>query len=200
MSYETLTAIILHITPILANFAAIMKVCVFCSANSSIDRSYFDKAAELGQWIGRNGHQLVYGGANLGLMECVARAAREAGATVIGVVPTILEKSGRASDCMDVCIPCDNLDDRKQLMVSQADAIVALPGGVGTLDEIFTVLAAAAIGYHHKRVVLYNIGGFWDSLLALMADMRGRGMLREGFDSTLVVASDIDEVAALCSL
>ena len=171
-----------------------MKVCVFCSANSSIDRSYFDKAAELGQWIGRNGHQLVYGGANLGLMECVARAAREAGATVIGVVPTILEKSGRASDCIDVCMPCDNLDDRKQLMISQADAIVALPGGVGTLDEIFTVLAAAAIGYHHKRVVLLNIDGFWDSLLAMLDDLQSKGVLRPGLKETLTVVTEVEKV------
>lgn len=176
-----------------------MKVCVFCSANSSIDRSYFDKAAELGQWIGRNGHQLVYGGANLGLMECVARAAREAGATVIGVVPTILEKSGHASDCIDVCIPCDNLDDRKQLMISQADAIVALPGGVGTLDEIFTVLAAAAIGYHHKRVVLYNIGGFWNPLLALLDSMRQQGMLRPGFETSLPVANNLEDIKRIAS-
>ena len=176
-----------------------MKVCVFCSANSSIDRSYFDKAAELGQWIGRNGHQLVYGGANLGLMECVARAAREAGATVIGVVPTILEKSGRASDCIDVCMPCDNLDDRKQLMISQADAIVALPGGVGTLDEIFTVLAAASIGYHDKSVILYDIDGFWDPLLHMLADMEQRGVLRSGFWKTLRTAASLDDIRRLCS-
>ena len=75
-----------------------MKVCVFCSANSSIDRSYFDKAAELGQRIARTGHQLPYGGAHLGLMARAARAAREASATVIGVVPTVLGQSGRASD------------------------------------------------------------------------------------------------------
>lgn len=177
-----------------------MNVCVFCSANNNIAAEFFDAARELGRWIGHEGHALVYGGANLGLMEAVAREAHDAGAMVIGVVPTILEKTGRASDCIDVNIACDNLNDRKALMIERSDLIIALPGGVGTLDEIFTVVAAASIGYHHKRVVLYNIGGFWDSLLALMADMRGRGMLREGFDSTLVVASDIDEVAALCSL
>lgn len=174
-----------------------MKICVFCSANSGVAPEFFDKARQLGQWIGREGHQLVFGGAGLGLMECVAQAAHGAGATVIGVVPTIIEKSGRASGATDVTMLCDNLDDRKQLMVSQADAIVALPGGVGTLDEIFTVLAAASIGYHYKRVVLYNIGGFWDPLLALIDDLRRKGMLRPGFDSTLAVARTPDELAAL---
>ena len=143
-----------------------MNICVFCSAND-VAPQYVAAAEKLGRWLGREGHTLVYGGANLGLMEAVARAAHEAGATVVGVVPAILEKTGRASDHIDVRVLCDSLDDRKAIMVERSDLFVALPGGVGTLDEIFTVVAAASIGYHHKRVVLLNIDGFWDSLLAI---------------------------------
>ena len=89
-----------------------MKIAVFCSANSNIDPEYFKTAAELGRWIGENGHTLVFGGCNLGLMECTAEAVRKAGGRAIGVVPSIIERGGKASPSMDVCIPCDNLSYR----------------------------------------------------------------------------------------
>ena len=154
-------------------------------------------ARELGTWMGANGHTLVFGGCNLGLMECVAKAVHDAKGMTVGVVPTIVEKGGKVSDYVDVKILCDNLSDRKDLMIERSDVIIALPGGVGTLDEIFTVLAAASIGYHNKRVILYNIGGFWDSLIAMLDDLKTRGVLRAGFEDTVKVAHTLDEIAAL---
>ena len=170
-----------------------MNICVFCSAND-VAPQYVAAAEKLGRWLGREGHTLVYGGANLGLMEAVARAAHEAGATVVGVVPAILEKTGRASDHIDVRVLCDSLDDRKAIMVERSDLFVALPGGVGTLDEIFTVVAAASIGYHHKRVVLLNIDGFWDSLLAMLDDLQSKGVLRPSLKETLTVVTEVEKV------
>ena len=170
-----------------------MNICVFCSAND-VAPQYVAAAEKLGRWLGREGHTLVYGGANLGLMEAVARAAHEAGATVVGVVPAILEKTGRASDHIDVRVLCDSLDDRKAIMVERSDLFVALPGGVGTLDEIFTAVAAASIGYHHKRVVLLNIDGFWDSLLAMLDDLQSKGVLRPGLKETLTVVTEVEKV------
>ena len=170
-----------------------MNICVFCSAND-VAPQYVAAAEKLGRWLGREGHTLVYGGANLGLMEAVARAAHEAGATVVGVVPAILEKTGRASDHIDVRVLCDSLDDRKAIMVERSDLFVALPGGVGTLDEIFTVVAAASIGYHHTRVVLLNIDGFWDSLLAMLDDLQSKGVLRPGLKETLTVVTEVEKV------
>ena len=147
--------------------------------------------------MGANGHTLVFGGCNLGLMECVAKAVHDARGMTVGVVPTIVEKGGKVSDYVDVKILCDNLSDRKDLMIERSDVIIALPGGVGTLDEIFPVLAAASIGYHNKRVILYNISGFWDSLIAMLDDLKTRGVLRAGFDDTVKVAHTLDEIAAL---
>ena len=170
-----------------------MNICVFCSAND-VAPQYVAAAEKLGRWLGREGHTLVYGGANLGLMEAVARAAHEAGATVVGVVPAILEKTGRASDHIDVRVLCDSLDDRKAIMVERSDLFVALPGGVGTLDEIFTVVAAASIGYHHKRVVLLNIDGFWDSLLAMLDDLQSKGVLRPDLKESLTVVTEVEKV------
>ena len=174
-----------------------MNICIFCSANSNIPIEYFERTSELGTWMGANGHTLVFGGCNLGLMECVAKAVHDAKGMTVGVVPTIVEKGGKVSDYVDVKILCDNLSDRKDLMIERSDVIIALPGGVGTLDEIFTVLAAASIGYHSKRVILYNIGGFWDSLIAMLDDLKARGVLRAGFDDTVKVAHTLDEIAAL---
>ena len=94
-----------------------MKIGVFCSANSSIDQDFFTLTDELGRWMGREGHTLVYGGCNMGLMECVAKAVHETGGTVIGVIPRLLEQGGRLSQYIDVQIPCDNLSDRKDLML-----------------------------------------------------------------------------------
>jgi len=174
-----------------------MNICIFCSANSNIPTEYFERTSELGTWMGANGHTLVFGGCNLGLMECVAKAVHDAKGMTVGVVPTIVEKGGKVSDYVDVKILCDNLSDRKDLMIERSDVIIALPGGVGTLDEIFTVLAAASIGYHSKRVILYNIGGFWDSLIAMLNDLKTRGVLRAGFEDTVKVAHTLDEIAAL---
>lgn len=170
-----------------------MKILVFCSANSDIDAGYFKATDELGRWIGSHGHSLVFGGCNLGLMECVAKAVREAGGLTIGVVPSIIERGGKASPNMDVCIPCDNLSDRKDLMLARCDVAVALPGGLGTLDEVFTMAASATIGYHHKPVILLNLNGFWDKLIALLDDLQQKGFVRGHWSDIIKVASDVAE-------
>ncbi len=178
-----------------------MRICVFCSANDNIAPEYFEKARELGEWMAREGHMLVFGGTNQGLMECIARAVHDNGGTTVGVVPSVIEKGGRVSDAVDVKVLCDNLSDRKDLLMSHSDVFVALPGGVGTLDEVFTVVASATIGYTDKRVVLYNMGGFWDSLLALLADLESRRMVRGRIADRIAVARSLDDVkGALAAL
>lgn len=174
-----------------------MKICVFCSANQQLDPDFFVATQELGRWLAQEGHTLVYGGVNQGLMECVAKAAHEAGAQTIGVIPQIIEKSGRISQYVDVEIPCDNLSDRKQLMADQSDVFIALPGGIGTLDEVFTIAASHTIGYHHKQVILYNVKGFWDSLLAMLDDLQQRGMVRGQWRDYISVANTLEELARL---
>ena len=174
-----------------------MRICVFCSANSRIDPDFFAMTREFGRWIGENGHTLVFGGCDMGLMECVAQAVHEAGGRTVGVVPSKVEENGHVSQYVDVLFPCDNLSDRKDLLLSQSDVCVALPGGVGTLDEVFTVVAAHTIGYHHKRVILYNMKGFWDSLVALLDDIQGRGMLRGNREDYICVVESLEELKEL---
>lgn len=174
-----------------------MKICIFCSANQQIDTDFFSMTEELGKWAAENGHDIVFGGVNQGLMECVGKAAREHGGRTIGVVPMIVEKSGRTSDHVDIEIPCDNLSDRKQLMMDQSDVFVALPGGIGTLDEVFTIAASATIGYHKKRVILYNMKGFWDSLINLLNNLQAKGMIRGDWQQYIKIANSLQELANL---
>ena len=174
-----------------------MKICVFCSANQQIDPAFFTMTEELGTWAAKNGHSIVYGGVNQGLMECLGKAVKEAGGRTIGVVPMIVENTGRISDYVEVEIPCDNLSDRKQLMMDQADVFIALPGGIGTLDEVFTVAASATIGYHDKPVILYNMKGFWDSLIALLDNLKAKGMIRGDWRDYIKTADSIEEISRL---
>ena len=155
-----------------------MNIAVFCSANNNIDSNYFRAAEELGRWIGENGHTLVYGGANSGLMECIGKAVHEAGGRTIGVIPRILEEGRRVSDYVDVEFLVRTLLIARQSLWNALMSFYALPGGIGTIDEIFTVAASASIGYHHKKVTLVNVQGFWDSLIALLNDQQEKGMMR----------------------
>lgn len=177
-----------------------MKIAIFCSANQNIDPVFFDLTEKLGRWIAAQGHALVFGGANLGLMECVAKAVFEAGGQTIGIVPSLLLEGEAVSEYTQVVIPCDNLSDRKDIMLAQCDVVIALPGGIGTLDEIFTVAASATIGYHCKRVILYNMKGFWDSLVALLNDLSVKGMVRGSWQDYILVANTLDEINEALSL
>ena len=174
-----------------------MKIGVFCSANEMIDRDFFAATRELGTWIGKHGHTLVFGGCDMGLMQCVAKAVHEAGGQTIGVVPTKVEEHGRVSEYVDVHIPTANLSDRKDLLLAHSDVCVALPGGVGTLDEIFTVVASHTIGYHSKRVILYNVKDFWKMLIGLLNDIEIQGMLRGRREDYIQVADTFEELVSL---
>lgn len=170
------------------------KIGIFCSACEQISPRYFECTRELGAWMAAEGKTLVYGGADMGLMECIARTVKEHGGKVMGVVPTKLEEKGRVSDLLDVTFHTVNLSDRKDVILRESDILVALPGGIGTLDEVFHVVAAATIGYHTKRVVLYNIDGFWDSLLAVLRQMEAQGFIRRPLDQFLSVATTMEDL------
>ena len=174
-----------------------MKIGIFCSANGQLDPDFFTMTEELGRWLATEGHTLVYGGVNSGLMECVARAVKQAGGRTVGVLPQIVVKSGRISDYVDVEVLCDNLSDRKQLMADKSDVFIALPGGIGTIDEVFTIAAAHTIGYHDKRVILYNMKGFWGDMTAMLDRLQQRGMVRGEWRDYIAVANSLEEISEL---
>ncbi|MBR4988555.1 MAG: TIGR00730 family Rossman fold protein [Bacteroidaceae bacterium] len=173
------------------------SVAVFCAASENISPGYFEAVAEVGAMLGRMGAALVYGGARFGLMEATARAAKNAGARIVGVVPDILVERDRVSTLLDEKIPCRNLSERKDIMLAKSDILVALPGGIGTLDEIFHVMAAATIGYHKKRVVLYNVNGFWDPLTDMLDRFNDDGFIRGNVPCFMPVANSIGELETL---
>ncbi len=175
-----------------------MKITVFCSSSDKIDPDFFHLAEALGEWIGKNGHTLVFGGCDKGLMRDIGLAVHKNGGRTIGVVPRIIEKDAKITDSLDVEIPVENLSDRKDIMVEQANIVIALPCGIGTLDEIFTTAASGTIGYHNKKVILYNMKNYWDKTLELLADMKEKGMISGEIEDVFTVVSSLEEIAEIC--
>lgn len=173
------------------------KIAVFCSASETIDKTYFEHAAALGIWMGKQQMTLIYGGSDQGLMECLATAVKNNGGKLVGVVPDKLEENGHRSSKLDTCQYVNNLSERKDFMMAEADKIVALPGGVGTFDEIFHVIAACSIGYHHKKVIFYNINGYYNALLNILEGLAPQHFSRHPMDYYLQVANNLEELKEL---
>ena len=171
-----------------------MKICVFCSANQQIDPDFFTLTKELGLWMAEAGHTLVYGGVNCGLMECMAKAVHEAGGRTIGVIPQIVEQGGRISQYVDVEILCDNLSDRKQLMQDKSDVFIALPGGIGTLDEISEVIVMAALGKHQKPCILYNKNGYYNLLRGMFDQMTEFDFMTKEARGRVIFADTLEDI------
>lgn len=174
------------------------KIGVFLSARTELPPAYREAAQAVGRWVGETGRTLIFGGADKGMMEVLAQSAKQAGATVWGVVPQILERQGWVSDTLDVTFHCADLNDRKAILNRESDILVALPGGIGTLDEVFTVLGAATIGLERKHVVLYNVSGCWDGLLALLEEMQRNGLVGDDWRQLLTVVDNLDDLETAC--
>ncbi len=156
-----------------------MNICVFCASARDLPQSYKDAARDLGRAIGENGHNLVFGGFDTGLMGLVAEAAKEAGAQVIGVLPCEAGGlGGRPVFACDELLETCAMADRKAAMAQRSDAFVALPGSYGTLDEFYTVLSEEKLmGGEARPIALYNVDGFYDPLTELDRRMVADGLL-----------------------
>jgi uncharacterized protein (TIGR00730 family) len=149
--------------------APAFSLCVYCGSRNGGAEEFRTLAADVGRWIGDNGGQLVYGGGNAGLMGIVADATLAAGGTVVGVIPqTLVARELAKRDCTELYI-VDNMHDRKRMMAERADAFLALPGGIGTMEEFFEVWTWRQLGYHDKPVGLLNANGYYDALLDFLA-------------------------------
>lgn len=172
---------------------------VFCSAAEHIDAAYFRAADELGTWMAQHGIALVYGGAAMGLMEATARAVKNGGGHTVGVVPNKLCEREVVSTYIDEEILCCNLAERKQIILEHSDLLIALPGGIGTLDEVFHIMGSATIGEHTKKVVFYNVNGFWDNCIAMLHTMYDEGFIRASLDNYMAEVKNTQELEALCA-
>lgn len=173
------------------------KIAVFCSGSDHIAPVYREKAEELGAWLGRHHKWLVYGGSDSGLMEVVGRAVKENGGMLMGIIPTKLEEAGRVSGLLDVEFRTVNLSDRKDMMLQEAEVAVALPGGIGTLDEVFHVAASASIGYHDRKVILYNVEGFWDDIIRFLGRLEETRFAHRPIRNCILVADTFEELIGM---
>ena len=144
------------------------SLCVYCGSRPGADPAYTATARAVGHWIGERGAQLVYGGGNNGLMGQVAEATLEAGGRVVGVIPQALVERELANPACTELHIVDSMHERKRMMAERADAFLALPGGIGTLEEFFEVWTWRQLGYHDKPVGLLNVDGYYDGLMAFM--------------------------------
>lgn len=166
------------------------SVCVYCGSGFGGDPAFTEAARTLGAALGREGIRLVYGGGNVGLMGTVAQAALDAGGHVTGIIPDFLKSRERMLDAIQETIVVSDMHTRKKLMFDRADAFVALPGGIGTLEELVEQMTWAQLGQHAKPILLLSVNGFWDPLITLLDHMRGLGFIREGLDLNYLVGDD----------
>ena len=173
------------------------SICVYCGSRPG-ERPEFRAAAEaVGRWIGEQRGQLVYGGGRTGLMGIVAEATRAAGGRVVGVIPQALVDKELANHASDELHVVDTMHERKAMMGERADAFVALPGGIGTFEELFEIWTWRQLGYHDKPVGILNVAGYYDGLLAFLAhsvreDFMGQwqmGLVRAGDEPAALLAA-----------
>jgi uncharacterized protein (TIGR00730 family) len=155
------------------------SVCVYCGSRAGESPIHASTAQTVGHWIGRHGGQLVYGGGKNGLMGVVAAATLEAGGRVVGIIPkALVEKEWANDNCTELHV-VDTMHDRKRMMAERADSFLALPGGIGTLEELFEVWTWRQLGYHDKPVGLLNVDGYYDSLIAFLVQSSRQGFTTE---------------------
>ena len=173
-----------------------MRLCVFCGSNAGFDPAYLAMAEALGRVLAREGIALVYGGGAVGLMGAVADAALASGGEVIGVMPqALVDKEIDHKGLTDLRI-VGSMHERKALMAELADGFIAMPGGLGTFEELFEVWTWAQLGYHRKPCALLNVAGFYDRLAAFLDDVVEKGFVKPIHRSMLIVENDPEALIA----
>ena len=170
------------------------SVCVYCGSGAGENPAYAAAARTFGRALAENGVRLVYGGGGLGLMGEVARATLQAGGEVTGIIPTFLvEREHMLREVTDLLVTAD-MHERKKLMFDHSDAFVALPGGIGTLEELVEQLTWSQLGQHTKPIVVANIANFWTPFLALLEHMRNEAFIRRGLEVRFGVVTEASQI------
>jgi len=174
--------------------ARIESICVYCGSAPGSDPAFRAGAQRFGGLLAAAGIRLVYGGGGIGLMGEVAEATAAAGGKVTGIIPDFLMRREVAAEGEIDLIVVDDMHTRKRLMFEKADAFVALPGGIGTLEELVEQLTWAQLGQHRKPVLIANLNGFWDPFVELIGHMRATGFIRPPYPVELLVADAVDDI------
>ena len=177
----------------------IRSVCVYCGSSPGRDETYIKAGHLLGRSIAKAGLRLVYGGGTKGIMGAVAEGALKAGGKVTGIIPRFLinkEATETALNRLDELLITDNMHERKHKMFEKSDAFVALPGGIGTVEEIVEIMTWGQLGHHRKPIVFGNVGGFWDPMLALLDHMAAEGFIHTAQRVKPLVVDDPEAIVA----
>lgn len=177
----------------------IRSVCVYCGSSPGRDEIYAKAGHLLGRSLAKSGLRLVYGGGTKGIMGAVAEGALKAGGKVTGIIPRFLinkEATETALDRLDELLITDNMHERKHKMFEKSDAFVALPGGIGTVEEIVEIMTWGQLGHHRKPIVFANVQGFWDPMLALLDHMASEGFIHTAQRVKPLVVEDPEAIVA----
>lgn len=172
----------------------IESICVYCGSGKGLNPAYALTARKFGKALAKANIRLVYGGGSLGLMGEVAKAVLGAGGAVTGIIPEFLGAREQMLKDVDELIVVKDMHARKKLMFERSDAFVALPGGIGTLEELVEQLTWSQLGQHSKPIVVANIEGFWTPFLALLAHMKGETFIRDGLDVHFSVVDKAENI------
>ncbi len=171
-----------------------MRIAVYCGAAEGNDPAYLRTAVRLGEWIAREGHELVYGAGKVGMMGAVADTVLRAGGRVTGVIPRFMVEFGWCHEGLSECIVTDSMSDRKKKMCEMSDAMIALPGGAGTLEEITEVISWQRLGLNDSPCVFFNEGGYYDPVREMYTRMTDRGFMEQEALEQVLFSAEIDEI------
>src|SRR5438445_12136586 len=172
----------------------IKTVCVYCGSGPGTNPRFVEAAQTLGKIFAENNIRLVYGGGSVGLMGAIAKSALEHGGSVTGIIPEFLRARENALTRVQEMIITPDMHERKRLMFERSDAFVALPGGIGTLEELVEQLTWQQLGRHHKPILLANIDNFWEPLLSLLAHMRATQFIRPTLPLDVLMADRVEDI------
>ena len=172
----------------------IKNVCVYCGSSSNVDEAFKEAATKLGKLIASEKWGVVYGGGRVGLMGLVADSALQNGAYVTGIIPSHIEEREVQHDELSELHVVDTMHVRKQMMVDRSQAFVILPGGLGTLDELFELLTWKQLGLHDKPIVIVNMNGYWQKMLDATQNIANEGFMRQEDLTMFTVVQRVDEV------
>jgi len=174
--------------------SSIRAVCVYCGSSAGADPAFATAARALGKILAENGVRLVYGGGSVGMMGTLADAVLAHGGNVTGIIPEFLvDKEHMLAGAQEIIVTRD-MHERKRVMFEKADAFVALPGGIGTLEELVEQLTWAQLGHHRKPILLVNIAGFWEPLLELIDHMNALGFLHAFRRLNYLITENVEEI------
>ena len=178
----------------MAGMTKIRTICVYCGSGPGTNPHFIESAIAFGKALAENGIRLVYGGGSLGMMGAVANSVLDHGGNVTGIIPDFLTTRENALTRVQELVVTPDMHERKRLMFERSDAFVALPGGVGTLEELVEQLTWQQLGRHAKPVLLANIDGFWEPLLALFAHMRALQFIRSSLSVEILKAERVEDI------